>query len=317
MSAVIAYTHNFFPRKSGSVHETCRTNYDNFLIQKFSLRQFQPPPKLFSTPARTAKSFFGNKGHFTTYGNSRGYSRGSPFACDKADISLPPPHLRCSASGPLRNSEAIPIFNGRPSSESTDFPIEETRGPKGSEGHLPTFAAGQKRRASSPPVDDRLHLLRTGSASDLRSSLPPHLHFSPGSVSSIRSDPRNSSSYASTLSIAPSSTTTMSSYGRPPPGGLSPSGLSPCGVSPRSADGSNDSPHTTSSSVTASPRGSVSSPSYQQQPLETRPTITARKSSDRGAGQVKRITTNKLYRLFICKCCPKKPKKFDNEEELK
>lgn len=272
---------------------------------------------------------------------SRRYDYRSPIEQDEAEKS-PLPYLRRSISGSLSNSEDTSIFPCRSTMESDknldndpDFPMEETSGLRHlhigdtymrSDGHSPTSAAGQKRRASSPPREDGLPSLHTvGSASDLlrrresasRSSPTPRLHSSHGSVSSIGSASRNSSSYTATLSIAPSSSTTMSSYGRPPPGGLSPSGLSPGGVSPRSADGSNESPHTTSSSLTASPRGSVSSPSHQQQPLETRPTITARKSSDRGANQVKRITTNKLHGIFICECCPKKPKKFDSEEELK
>lgn len=275
--------------------------------------------------------------HYT----SRRYDYTSPIDRDEAERS-PLPYLRRSVSGSLSNSEDTSFFPCRSDMESdrnldhdADFTMEETSRLRRlhigdtymrPDGHSPTSAAGQKRRASSPPREDGLHSLhKVGSASDLlrrresvsRSSPTPRLHSSHGSVSSIGSGPRNSSSYTAALSIAPSSTATMSPYSRPSPGGLSPSGLSPGGVSPRSADGSNDSPHTTSSSLTASPRGSISSPSHQQQPLETRPTITARKSSDRGAGQVKPITTNKLPGVFICECCPKKPKKFDSEVELK
>jgi hypothetical protein len=313
----------------------------------------QPPHKPFSMPAVSGRtglidnpfSRWGDGDHSArsppAHYTSRRYNYKSPIDQEEAERS-PLPYLRRSVSGSLSNSEDTSIFPCRSNMEidknldnDADFPMEETSGLRRlriddtymrPDGHSPTSAAGQKRRASSPPREDGLHSLhRVGSASDLfrrresasRSSPTPRLHSSHGSVSSIGSGPRNSSSYTSTLSITPSSTATMSSYGRPPPSGLSPGGLSPGGVSPRSADGSNDSPHTTSSSLTASPRGSVSSPSHQQQPLETRPTITARKSSDRGASQVKRITTNKLHGVFICECCPKKPKKFDSEEELK
>ena len=276
-------------------------------------------------------------GHYT----SRRYDYRSPIDREEEERS-PLPYLRRSVSGSLSNYEDASNFPCRSNMESdknlendADFPMEETSGLRRlriddttirPDGHSPTSAAGQKRRASSPPREDGHQSLHTvGSASDLfrrresasRASPTPRLHSSHGSVSSIGSGTRISSSYTSTLSIAPSSTGTMSSHGRPSPGGLSPSGLSPGGLSPRSADGSNDSPHTTSSSLTASPRGSVSSPGHQQQPLETRPTMTARKSSDRGASQVKRITTNKLHGVFICECCPKKRKKFDSEEELK
>jgi hypothetical protein len=298
------------------------------------------------------------------------YDYRSPIDRDDAERS-PLPYLRHSASGSLSNSEDNHSFASRANGDSdrnldidADFPMEETSGLRRLriddnslrlEGHSPTSAAGQKRRASSPPGEDGQPSLHTvGSASDLfrrresasRASPTPRLHSSHGSVSSVGSGPRNSS-YISTLSLAGSSITSMSSYGRLSPGGLSPGGLSPSGlspgtlspgtlspgtlspgvlspgglslggVSPRSNDGGNDSPYPTSSSLTASPNGSVSSPNHQHAMPEARPLIGARKSSDRNIGQVKRITTDKLHGVFICECCPKKPKKFETEEELK
>jgi len=288
------------------------------------------------------------------------YDYRSPSDRDDAERS-PLLYLRRSASGSLSNSEDNHNFASRANGDSdrnldndTDFPMEETSGLRRLriddnssrlEGQSPTSAAGQKRRASSPPREDGQPSLHTvGSASDLfrrresaaRASPTPRLHSSHGSVSSVGSGPRNSS-YISTSSLAASSITSMSSYGRLSPGGLSPGGLSPGGlspsglspgtlspgglspggVSPRSNDGSNDSPYTTSSSLTASPHGSVSSPQHQHAIPEARPLISARKSSERTIGQVKRITTDKLHGVFICECCPKKPKKFETEEELK
>ena len=282
------------------------------------------------------------------------YDYRSPSDRDDAERS-PLPYLRHSASGSLSNSEDNHSFASRANGDSdrnldidADFPMEETSGLRRLriddstlrfEGHSPTSAAGQKRRASSPPREDGHPSLHTvGSASDLyrrresasRASPTPRLHSSHGSVSSVGSGPRNSS-YISTLSLAGSSITSMSSYGRLSPGGLSPGGLSPSGlspvtlspgtlspgVSPRSNDGGNDSPYPTSSSLTASPNGSVSSSNHQHAIPEARPLIGARKSSDRNIGQVKRITTDKLHGVFICECCPKKPKKFETEEELK
>jgi hypothetical protein len=293
------------------------------------------------------------------------YDYRSPSDRDDAERS-PLPYLRHSASGSLSNSEDNHSFASRANGDSdrnldidADFPMEETSGLRRLliddstlrfEGHSPTSAAGQKRRASSPPREDGHPSLHTvGSASDLyrrresasRASPTPRLHSSHGSVSSVGSGPRTSS-YISTLSLTGSSITSMSSYGRLSPGGLSPGGLSPSGlspgtlspgtlstgglspggispggVSPRSNDGGNDSPYTTSSSLTASPPGSVSSPNHQHAVPEARPLIGARKSSDRSMGQVKRITTDKLHGVFICECCPKKPKKFETEEDLK
>jgi hypothetical protein len=289
------------------------------------------------------------------------YEYRSPSDRDDAERS-PLPYLQHSASGSLSNSEDNPSFASRANGDSdrnsdidTDFPMEETSGLRRLriddnslrlESHSPTSAAGQKRRASSPPGEDGQPSLHTvGSASELfrrresaaRASPTPRLHSSHGSVSSVGSGPRNGS-YISNLSLAASSSiTSMSSYGRLSPGGLSPGGLSPGtmspgglspgglspgglspgGVSPRSNDGGNDSPYTTSSSITASPHGSVSSPQNQHTMPEVRSLIGTRKSSERNIGLVKRITTDKLHGVFICECCPKKPKKFETEEELK
>jgi hypothetical protein len=276
------------------------------------------------------------------YANGQ-YDYRSPSDRDEPERT-PSSFLRRSVSGSLGNPEDA-VFAGRSHTESdknvddVDFPVEQTSrlgrlridDSMRSDGLSPTSAAGQKRRASSPPRDEGHPSLHTvGSAGDLfrrresasRCSPTPRLHSSHGSVSSVGSGPRVGSSYASTLSLAASSITTMSSYGRGlSPGGLSPSGLSPGGVSPggvspRSNDGSNESPHTTSSSLTASPRGSVSSPSHLHAMADPRPLMTTRKSSERGPSLVKRITTDKLHGVFICECCPKKPKKFDSEEDL-
>jgi hypothetical protein len=294
------------------------------------------------------------------------YDYRSPSDRDEAERS-PLPYLRHSASGSLSNSEDNPCFARRSNGDSdkslddADFPMEETSGilhlriddnSSRLEGHSPTSAAGQKRRASSPPREDGQPSLQTvGSASDLfrrresasRASPTPWLHSS-------------HSSYVSNLSLTASSIKSISSYGLLSPGGLSPGGmspgalspgglspgglspgglspgglspgglspgglspggLSPGGVSPRSNDGSNESPYTTSSSLTASPHGSVSSPNHQHAIPEVRPRISTRKSSERSISQVKRITTDKLHGVFMCECCPKKPKKFETEEEL-
>jgi len=94
----------------------------------------------------------------------------------------------------------------------------------------------------------------------------------------------------------------MNSYGR----------LSPGGLSPVPTDGS-DSPYVTSLSLNPSPRGSLSRPNHTRTLSETRPIMTSRKLSD-GLGHPKH--TPKMQGVFICECCPKKPKKFDSQEEL-
>lgn len=169
--------------------------------------------------------------------------------------------------------------------------------------------AGQKRRASSPPVEDGPSLHTVGSVGDLfrrrepgsRNSPAPRFHSTSGSVSSTTSGPRNNSYASSTLSIAASSMTSISSYGR----------LSPGGISPGASDIS-DSPYVTALSLNPSPRAST----HQRQLSETRPLITSRKMTD-NVNQGKSNTAPKIQGIFMCECCPKKPKKFDSQEELK
>jgi hypothetical protein len=178
--------------------------------------------------------------------------------------------------------------------------------------YSPGATAGQKRRASSPPVDGGPSLHTVGSSSDLyrrresvsRTSPSPRFHSLSGSISSTTSGPR-SNSYASTLSIGGSSMTSMSSYGR----------LSPGGISPVRTD-SSDSPYATSLSMNPSPRGSLSRPSHNQTLPDSRSLMTSRRLSDSMAHS-KQSTGPKIQGVFICECCPKKPKKFDTQEELK
>jgi hypothetical protein len=176
----------------------------------------------------------------------------------------------------------------------------------------PGSTAGQKRRASSPPGDEGPSLHTVGSASDLyrrresasRTSPAPRFHSNSGSVSSTASAPR-SGSYVSTLSAGGSSITSLNSYGR----------LSPGGISPGASDMS-DSPYVTSLSLNPSPRGTLSRTNHNRTISETRPLMTSRKLSD-GMSHGKHNGAPKMQGVFMCECCPKKPKKFDSQEELK
>lgn len=250
---------------------------------------------------------------------------------EREDLERSPrPYVRRSPSGSLSNSDDRSVRGSHEQSSAeveAEFPMEETSGLRRlriddnssrHDSHSPLVSIGQKRRASSPPRDETPPSLHTvGSASDLyrrresaaRASPAPHFHSSHGSISSTASGPR-SNSYASTLSLAASSITTMSSYGR-----LSPGGLSPGGLSPRSSD-SNDSPYITTISLAASPHTSLSSP-HQRNFTEGRPLMTARKSTDVITHHSKHPSPSKLQGIYVCECCPKKPKKFETEEDLK
>lgn len=187
-----------------------------------------------------------------------------------------------------------------------------------SEGYSPGTSVGQKRRASSPPGEDGGPTLYTvGSASDLyrrresasRASPTPRFHSNSGSVSSTASGPRNNS-YASTLSVTASSITSMSSYGRLSPGGISPGGISNAGSD------MSDSPYVTSLSLNPSPRGSLSRTNHNRVLSESRPLMTSRKLSE-SLGTSKHKNPPQIHGVYMCECCPKKPKKFDSQEELK
>lgn len=178
------------------------------------------------------------------------------------------------------------------------------------DSYSPGSTAGQKRRASSPPGDDGPTLHTVGSASDLfrrresvsRTSPVPRFHSNSGSVSSTASGPRNNS-YASTLSIAPSSATSMSSYGRLSPGGISPGGTD-----------ISDSPYL--ASLNPSPRGSVSRTNHHRTlSSDTRSLMSSRKVLE-NSNSSKHSASPKLQGVYMCECCPKKPKKFDTPEEL-
>ncbi|ESZ97100.1 hypothetical protein SBOR_2530 [Sclerotinia borealis F-4128] len=202
------------------------------------------------------------------------------------------------------------------------FPMEETNLRRlqigddyhsRSEGYSPRSAtAGRKRRASSPPRDDGQHLRTVGSASDLtrrresgsRSTPSPRFHSTSTSISSTTSLPRNS--FSSTLSVAASSATSMGSYNRLTHGGNPPAPM----------DISLDMSYNGSASLNPSPRGSISARTTHHRALsESRPLTNARKMPE-ASGHVKHNSAPSRQGIFICECCPKKPKKFDCQEDL-
>lgn len=209
-----------------------------------------------------------------------------------------------------------------------DFPTDEPMPPRQFILREPTppyvtgSRQGMKRRASSPPresiTDDRHTLHGTTSNGDLSqrrtsghpftNSLSVNSGYAPSqrTLSAASSlSIRTSGSYSSALSIGGSSMTSLSPYDRPSPGGLSPSSdldtyheksilnpSSPAGlVQPRGFSGGN-----TLEPPTTDATGKVSMPPVLAVPKPPVP---------------------KLSGLFICDCCPKKPKKFDNPDDLR
>ncbi|KKK21535.1 hypothetical protein ARAM_006864 [Aspergillus rambellii] len=191
--------------------------------------------------------------------------------------------------------------------------------------YLETSRSGIKRRASSPPrepINNDKHALHTttsngdlsqrrttghpftNSLSVCSSFTPSHGCISVASSASLRT----STSYSSAAPSLGSSITTVSTYDRPSPGGLSPKS---------DIDSYHDKPSlcTSSSSGFLGQSGtrSVQGPI----PLESSSTDPARKLSFPTSLNVPKPTGSKIGGLYICDCCPKKPKKFDNHEELR
>ncbi|GES62593.1 C2H2 finger domain protein [Aspergillus terreus] len=191
--------------------------------------------------------------------------------------------------------------------------------------YLDAAKSGMKRRASSPPreaiTDDRhvLHVTTSnGDLSQRRTSGHPFTNtlsvntgYAPshGSLSAASSlSLRTSGSYSSAvLSVGGSSMTSASTYDRSP-GRLSPNSdldtlhdksllnaTSPGGLAP------------------PVPRHSLPGPTS----LDAPSTNTARKLSLQGPASAPKPPGSKMSGLYICDCCPKKPKKFESPEELR
>ena len=182
---------------------------------------------------------------------------------------------------------------------------------------------GMKRRASSPPReasrDDKAALHSLGTGSEVRRTsghLSAHANrvspFYPNhsSISSTSSGGLRNGSYASSgaLSFGGSSITSASSHER-----LSPSGVSP---SADQHDG-RDSPYGTPASLNPSPRSSLSRPHQRTSSVETKSSAAAiaRNMSSDNVGQLRNNNASDLQGVYMCECCPKKPKKFNNPQD--
>lgn len=200
----------------------------------------------------------------------------------------------------------------------------DDRTPPGSESHSPGSKLGVKRKPSrealrddkAPPQNtatggnDLFPRRASGHLSASRAS-PVHRFQPPqGSVSSTSSASLRNGSYASSagLSAGGSSMTSMSSYDRLSSGGLSPSSEMDLGH--------HDSPYVTAITLDPSPATSLSK-SYQRTLSESKPSpaTEARKLSG-DTGSLSKQGASKLQGVFMCQCCPKKPKRFDSQEEL-
>jgi hypothetical protein len=211
-----------------------------------------------------------------------------------------------------------------------DFPMEETGGfrklnlgdptPSDSDGRQALSKQGMKRRALSPPAEasrEDKALLYTADTYQKQSATTNYPRSpisrqdpSHGSVSSVSSASVRNNSYASSLglSVAGSSMTSVSSLDTHSPGAISP--LSEFGPT-------KDSPYITSVSLNPT-QASITHARSHQQSRESKPVSTARKMSIQSAvNPTRQSNASRISGQFMCECCPKKPKKFESEEELR
>lgn len=193
------------------------------------------------------------------------------------------------------------------------------RTPSGGDGEqLGIKGVGVKRRASSPPSDgplreDRAH----GSGNDLyhrrsiqqlanRNSPITRPTQQPGSLSSNASlGPR---SFASSWNLSVASSATSYSGGERLSPGLSPSA---------DADFGPVSPYAASRHLNRSPRSSAANP----QPHHRKPSVPSQDSKmptpTESQVHSRQNSVSKIQGFYVCECCPKKPKKFENADELR
>ncbi|KAF2809553.1 uncharacterized protein BDZ99DRAFT_417544 [Mytilinidion resinicola] len=306
---------------------------ENSTVPHNTLNKLNGQLKPLSVPDRLYSSLESPISRWTPSG---GVSPGhSGFRSPGFDPSYDSAHPRryCSLSTPSTVEESV---SAHPRHQSFDvsvfseqeFGMEDSglrdlnindRSPAGSDEY-PGSKTGIKRRASSPPSeaarDDRpvagggndLYHRRSAQMLVNRNSPVSRFHANQGSLSSTSSLSQRTGSFASSygLSVASSATSYNGGEQRLSPGALSPSVESEFGAV---------SPFTASRSLNPSPRASLSRPQHQRGPSDHeshhRTMSDASLSHSRQNSGVQRIGG-----LFICECCPKKPKKFDSAEEL-
>lgn len=242
--------------------------------------------------------------------------------------------LRASTSGSVADSDTIPNLmdeSQRDSHEHSIFADADmdianddghgfrslTLGDSQQQAGRPLSKQGLKRRARSPP-SDMIQDDKTPPSSSLiadmlplanTSSLPrsPNVRHQVkyGSVSSTSSSVRHNS-YASSVapSVAGSSMTSISSLERQSP-------LDPV-----------QSTYLASAHIIASPatsaaptRNLLSHSSHQSLTEATSPGRNM--SSQLNTSESRHTSAKRFGNHFMCECCPKKPKKFDTEEDLR
>jgi len=213
-------------------------------------------------------------------------------------------------------------FGGMEENGMRNLNIDD-RSPAGSDEYYMQQKIGLKRRASSPPPEavreDRpitsgnpdLYHRRSAQMLVNRNTPASRFQMHHGSLSSVSSSGPRTGSVGSSLGFS-TTASSMTSYGgeqRLSPSALSPSGPTELGpVSPYAAN----------KSLNPSPRGSLSRPQHQRGYSESEhPSQIRRLSQESTIHSRQNSMANRIPGSYICECCPKKPKKFDSEDELR
>jgi hypothetical protein len=195
------------------------------------------------------------------------------------------------------------------------------RSPADSEDYQSGPKGGLKRRASSPPSEAaREDRPTTSGHSDLyhrrsaqmlvnRNCTASRFQGTPGSVSSASSMGQRTGSVGSSFAFS-TAASSMTSYSGER---LSPNALSPLGET----DSGPVSPYAASRSQVPSPRGSLSRLQHQRGPLESEQSQIRKMSTESVLHPRHNSVVSRIPGAYICECCPKKPKKFDSEEDLR
>lgn len=184
--------------------------------------------------------------------------------------------------------------------------------------YSPHSKVGRKRRASSPPqeLDERLSQSASGNSNELfhrRSSghlagqqTPPINRFVVSSLSSTSSIARTGSVVSSTgITSITNSLASLPPVDRTSPGGLSPASELDSG-----------SPFVGPLSLNPSPRDSLAK-AHHRAFSEVKPSTGVRRMSRDESSQTKQHGLSRIHGVYICECCPKKPKRFDSADELR
>jgi len=293
---------------------------------------FESPSRYTQTPLGSAVS---PRSSLFRHGPSHMGDYRSPLSAESADSEQSPyTRTRRRNSGSIADDATVSTQGSYETrDDDIDFPMEET-----SRLHKLNIGAqedayrdrererGQKRRASSPledavvPLGSDLFRRRDHSGVPRGYPTPRLTPIPQSSVSSVSSAGRSATSYTS-MTTAASSLTSMGSLDRRSPNGPSP-------ISPADA-AAYDGAYSASVSLgelsprSYSSRGAAVQPE-QQQHSRTLSELSAATQGSRGVASPGRpgeapkgSLAAKMQGFLMCECCPKKPKKFETQEELR